>query len=560
MNFKKFYIKLLLFIAVFLCQQSFGQVTQATLQQIQLLLKEKNNRTPIEQKIDSRLLQAVKEARGEKMAQGINLEPVNVDADFAGVLKVDISANITDAFIAKITSLGGRIIYASPKYHTVRASINLKTVETIAGYPEVKFIEPAVKYMLVDADRNVIDESISFADRVAKVRAQLTKYLNSLHPLAGTVTSEGDATHRADDVRTTYGYQGQGIKIGVLSDSYNAKNGAANNITSGNLPGPGNPEGDLTPVTVVQDFPGGSDEGRAMLQVIHDLAPKATLFFATADVSEASFADNIQTLRNTYGCNVIVDDVFYYDEPVFQDGIVAQAVNAVTASGALYFASAGNAGSVAKGTAGVFEGDFNDAGSGVFTGGSKPGTIHNFGTVSSPVNGDIITTKGLAYNMNWSDPQDASGNDYDLFLVSSAGAIKGSSTNIQSGTQDPYEQISAPNLVSGDRLVVFKTTGAAIRAFHVNSNRGVLTVATGGQTKGHSTAQCFFHSGYSCSWRVPKRGTCWTLSKSLCVNEPGREFLSDGPRRKFYNPDGTAITPGNVLLGPMVELYLPSLT
>ena len=187
---------------------------------------------------------------------------------------------------------------------------------------------------------------------------------------------------------------GQGIKIGVLSDSYNAKNGAANNVANGDLPGTGNPEGDITPVTVVQDFSGGSDEGRAMLQVIHDLAPKATLYFATADISEASFANNIKTLRNTYGCNIIIDDVFYFDEPAFQDGIVAQAVDDVTNSGALYFSSAGNSGSLVKGTSGVFEGDFNDAGSAGFSGGSKSGTIHNFGTVSSPVNGDIITVKG----------------------------------------------------------------------------------------------------------------------------------------------------------------------
>ncbi len=62
-----------------------------------------------------------------------------------------------------------------------------------------------------------------------------------------------------------------------------------------------------------------------MLQVVHDLAPAAQLYFATADVSEAGFASNIIALRNTYGCNIIVDDVAYFDEPAFQDGIVAQA-------------------------------------------------------------------------------------------------------------------------------------------------------------------------------------------------------------------------------------------
>ena len=138
-----------------------AQITPATMQQIQVLLKEKTNRTPIERKIDSRLLQAVRENLGVRMAEGVNLEKANVDANAFGIIKVDINGDITNAFLSKITSLGGTIIYASPEYHTVRASINLKSVITIAGYSEVKFIQPAVKSMLVDADRNEI-RSINF--------------------------------------------------------------------------------------------------------------------------------------------------------------------------------------------------------------------------------------------------------------------------------------------------------------------------------------------------------------------------------------------------------------
>ena len=76
-----------------------------------------------------------------------------------------------------------------------------------------------------------------------------------------------------------------------------------------------------------------------MLEIVNDLAPGAQLYFATAASSEASFANNIQQLQAA-GCNIIVDDELYNDESPFQDGIVAQAVNAVTANGVLYFSSA----------------------------------------------------------------------------------------------------------------------------------------------------------------------------------------------------------------------------
>ena len=90
-----------------------------------------------------------------------------------------------------------------------------------------------------------------------------------------------------------------------------------------------------------------------MLQIVHDLAPGAQLYFATAAPTEAAFAANILALQAA-GCQIICDDIFYVTEPVFQDGIIAQAVNTVTAAGVLYFATAGNAGNKNDGTSGVW--------------------------------------------------------------------------------------------------------------------------------------------------------------------------------------------------------------
>ena len=151
---------------------------------------------------------------------------------------------------------------------------------------------------------------------------------------AGSVTSQGDASMRADIARANFGVDGSGTKVGVLSDSYNCLGGAAGDVSSG----------DLSTVQVVQEISsctGATDEGRAMLQIVHDVAPGASLAFASAFNGEAAFANNIKALKNA-GANVIVDDVFYYDEPMFQDGIVAQAVDTVVAGGAAYFSAAGN--------------------------------------------------------------------------------------------------------------------------------------------------------------------------------------------------------------------------
>jgi hypothetical protein len=513
------------------------------------------------------------------MAPGVNLDPADVKADKLGNLDVDISADVTDELLVKLQKLGAKVIFPSAEYHTIRATVNLSMVKTIAAYTEVRFIEPAVQFRVVgsgnmklqsnsNAQAGSLHKKLDIKQREANIRKQLISYLK-VHGAIDTiaagssnlpVTSEGDRTHRADDTRNTFGYSGEGIKIGVLSDSYNAKKGAPADVSSGNLPGKGNPFGNTTAVKVVQDEKSGTDEGRAILQIVYDLAPKASLFFATADVSEAGFATNIKKLRATYGCDIIIDDVSYVDEPAFQDGLVAQAVNTVTADGAMYFASAGNSGSLAKGTSQVFEGDFNDAGSLAFSGSKKSGTIHNFGTVSSPVNGDIILSAGGYYTLSWSDPLGKSSNDYDLFLVEANGSVRASSTNVQNGTQNPFESIAATNLLgkpitfaAGDRLVVFKTTAAAKRAFHIATNsdvgnNGELTIATDGQILGHNAAVAAFSVAAAPAAAPfgpgqpsgPYPGVFSTSSKV-------ESFSSDGPRRVFYNADTTAITPGNLL-------------
>jgi hypothetical protein len=153
----------------------------------------------------------------------------------------------------------------------------------------------------------------------------------------GEVTSQGDIAMGSDNARAGFDVNGIGVTVGVLSDSFDCLNGAAADVNGGDLP-----EG----IVVLAEDPGcssGTDEGRAIMQLLHDVAPGASLAFHTAFNGQADFASGIQELADL-GADVIVDDVIYLAEPMFQDGIIAQAIDRVVADGVAYFSSAGNNG------------------------------------------------------------------------------------------------------------------------------------------------------------------------------------------------------------------------
>ncbi len=240
----------------------------------------------------------------------------------------------------------------------------------------------------------------------------------------GATTSQGMVQHRVD--RLPSGINGSGITVGVMSDSYdtrvNARTHAPDDVATGDLPGTGNPLGNTSPVVVLEDFPKGTDEGRAMLQIVHDLAPKARLGFATANTGEVGFANNIRSLAGLpnapnaaagFKADVIVDDVIYLAEPFFQDGIVAQAVDDVAAAGVSYFSSAGNR----PGTMGydsqfrlVPNGPDAAAGTNIKLDQVPPalyaGGFHNFAPAGSPQDIAQTITGGGTISFQWNEPYD----------------------------------------------------------------------------------------------------------------------------------------------------------
>jgi subtilisin family serine protease len=463
-------------------------ITERAWGQIQALRNEKASRTPAQKKLDSRLIYGPKVARRAPLVNRVPAlrSPLAIGAD--DTVLVDIKARVTPGLLEEIERQGGTVLSSFERYESIRARVPLEQIEPLAGKDNIRFIEPAAE---------------AFTNKVN--------------------TSEGDVAHGADQARTAFGVDGAGVKIGVLSDSVDYL--ATVQET-----------GDLPHVTVLEDFPGLTGEGTAMLEIVHDLAPGAELYFATAWKGPAGFAANIEAL-GAAGCHVIVDDVGYFNESPFQDDIISQAVNSVTENGALYFSAAGNAGNLNDDQSGVWEGDSRGIMDDSLPGGLSATTVQDFGG-GDPTN-RLTTDPPFGITLFWADPLGQSGKDYDLFLLSEDGnTIVAASTNTQDGNDDPYEFIHSGPFNDANRLLVITMPhGDDQRFIHLNTNRGRLEHGTAGQIKGHQAAVAAFAvSAVGAQGRATAfNGTEWVET-----------FSSDGPRRVFYHPDGTPITLGDV--------------
>ena len=477
-------------------------ISETALQQIRALWEEKAARTAVQHKIGSHLLYAVKQQRGEAIADGAPALRPALAVDASNRVLVDIAAPVGDPVASTIGQLGGEVVHAFPRYAAIRAWLPVDALEIIAALPDVRSIR-----------------------RAAEPRhRQLTR-------------SEGDIAERANLARSAFGIDGGGVKVGVLSDSIDFLSTV-------------HATGDVGAVTVLPGQsgidtcpPAGTSpctgEGTALLELVWDLAPGASLYFATADGGDAAMATNIQALRAA-GCDIIADDIAYLDEPVFQDGVIAQAVNTVTTDGALYVSAAGNGGNDDDDTSGTWEGDFAASSTTVPVSGGGSEVLHDFGGGNLL---DQITTQlnpGGFVMLQWSDAFGASANDYDLFLLNAAGtAVIAASTDTQNGSGDPFEGIdtSAIRNTNGLQLVIGQFSGAT-RFLHLDTNGGGLAIHTAGEIYGHPTAANALSVAAVSAARLTVPFT------SNAVVEP---FSSDGPRRIFYQPDGTPTTPGNFL-------------
>ncbi|MEP6955526.1 MAG: S8 family serine peptidase [Chthoniobacterales bacterium] len=492
------------------------KISEHMQQQIVALDQEKAARTPVQRKMASQLVFATREQRDGAALRALPTLKSGLQLEKDGRANVDIVAPVTDGLLGAIRAAGGEIINAVPEESAIRALLPVSAAESIAAREDVTFIRPA---------------DLAFSN-------------------SGSVNSQGDVTHNSNKTRIDHPTaNGAGVKVGVLSTSIN------NNVNSF---GQAKQSGDMDPnnTFVLAGQAGTANakggEGLAMLEIVHDLAPAAQLYFATGFSGQAQMAQNIRNLAAA-GCRVIIDDIGYFAETPFQDGTIAKAITDVSAQGVLYFSSAANSGNLQSGNSGTWEGNF-----------VKGGSVNGFGQYHKFKRGVVIDRVtqggGSPTYLFWSDPLGASGNDYDIFVFDAFDNMVSAGNDSQTGTQDPIEFVPAPQ--QGEQIVIYKFSGQ-IRCLHLNTNRARLAVGTSGNTKGHNASGA-------------DNAFCVAAAPAAAHDGPGspngpfpnpfnssnkvENFSSDGFRRIFFKANGDPITPGNLKVPGGQVLLKPDIT
>ena len=286
----------------------------------------------------------------------------------------------------------------------------------------------------------------------------------------GSVTSQGDSIMHAADLRGNLGVTGKGVRVGVISDG---TEGMAASQATGDLPASINtttcnvaPASGSPPSQPQPTDAGAGAEGTALMEIVHDLAPDAELWFGYYGGNFGGTSLDFEAAVNCLAQNtdVVVDDVSWFQGGAY-DGTSAVSQNTTNALNNPanrirgYYTSAGNfanshyresyvsSGTVITGTAPDswtlqrFQGTANTtdlAGAGLLC------------VNPSFYCGDAVQLAPggfLGAFVEWNDPFPGSTNDYDLLLLdgfdSSLSLVSG---NVQNGgSSTPRESFAIQN-------------------------------------------------------------------------------------------------------------------
>lgn len=351
----------------------------------------------------------------------------------------------------------------------------------------------------------------------------------------GAVVGQADIALTADRVRQQFDIDGTGVTVGVLSDSYNCLDGAAADVASGELPS------GILVLAEEEDCARGKDEGRALMQLIADTAPGAQQAFHTAYGGQASFAQGILRLANKAQVDIMVDDVSYLAEPMFQDGIIAQAVDQVAAAGVLYFASAGNLGRQS------YESPFMRAANAPFIP-FVNGAQHDFDPGPGVDARQAVTIPvGITavFNLQWAQPyasiaEDVGAtSDLDLFLFDPAGRVLAGAID-QNLDGDPIELLRYKNPGPG---TTFSLAIVNRRGPHPTLLKYIYS-GTGVTVREYATASSTLYGHANAAGAQAVGAAFYVWTPAFGVTPPLLEpFSSAGGTPIFFNGVGTPLTP-----------------
>lgn len=391
---------------------------------------------------------------------------------------------------------------------------------------------------------------------------------------AGRVTSEGTGAIQSNTANRQ-GFTGRGITVGVLSDSYDrTRPRASEDVKRDDLPGKGNKNRHTRPVLVLEEGPPEADnvdEGRAMLEIVHDVAPDAALAFATAGLTQTTFANNIRALRTVANCDVIVDDIAFPDEPFFSDGLIARAVDEVVTSAdlpgrsAIFYSAAGNYGGVG------YDADFQPVPDAQVRAGQGAGNLklnqvpveltaggfHNFDGilrgsgvgVAQPL---IVSGDTVELNLQWNDPFGVGGitSGYNLLVFDADGNFLPDVSGLDNNFRTD-EAIQLVDLDAGDRgasrtyqIAITRRAEGAGTARHLRYIVNPLSGNVRSDYLGANVPTVFGHSG---ARQVDGVGAFYYGFPDL-----PESFSSLGPVSIYFDDNGNRLASPEIRLQPTV--------
>jgi hypothetical protein len=379
-------------------------------------------------KVPSMLRDAAKTAAAAAKGKTAGVQPRAMSVERPGRLGVQVyaAAPVTAAQEAALTALG------------VTVEKNSADFKSVAGLPNTGLVSASVPYDKLDA--------VAALDWVTALRPALRPAVD-----VGPVTAEGVQLHKADAAQAR-GLTGKGQKIGVISGDVDH---LADAVAAGELPS------NVQVLRQAAEYT--DDEGTAMMEIIHDMAPDARLAFASTGVTNADYFEAFHILANA-GVTMIAEDIALDDEPAFQQGLGAATAEALAKRGIWVSSSAGNLGGRhAPRVAAVGTGKGPDGVTGPFHGcPDAPDNVVKLRGDDTTYDLNLLPGAAVMPTLQWSEPRaiyptagQGGFTDLNLYLMDSTGTTcLASSTGVQAnGVGDTIEQFEYDNLTKTPQAV-----------------------------------------------------------------------------------------------------------